>query len=169
MFSKVIVIGCPGAGKSTFSRRLKSETGLPLYYLDRLWHRPDRTTISRNEFDCGLKEILSKDKWIIDGNYLRTLEIRLQACDTVFLLDYPVKDCLFGAESRIGKAREDLPWVETKLDDEFKQWILDFPKEQLPQIYKLLQVYHAHKNIHVFHSRQEADAYLTALPVGSIL
>ena len=166
---RAIVIGSPGAGKSTFARKLRDTAHLPLYYLDMLWHKPDKTTISKEEFDAALQELLKKDRWIIDGNYLRTLEIRLQACDTVFLLDYPVKDCLFGAESRIGKAREDLPWVETKLDDEFKQWILDFPREQLPQIYKLLQVYHAHKNIHVFHSRQEADAYLTALPVGSIL
>ena len=48
MFEKIIVIGCPGAGKSTFARRLRDETGLPLYYLDLLWHRPDRTTAGRD-------------------------------------------------------------------------------------------------------------------------
>ncbi|MFG6333621.1 MAG: hypothetical protein K1W28_17735 [Lachnospiraceae bacterium] len=79
VFEKVIVIGCPGAGKSTFSRRLRSETGLPLYYLDCLWHKPDKTTIGRSEFDCGLRKILSGDKWIIDGIYTRTLTMRLPA------------------------------------------------------------------------------------------
>ena len=74
---KVIVIGCPGAGKSTFARKLRDATNLPLYYLDMLWHKEDKTNISREEFDIKLNDILKKDKWIIDGNYLRTLEMRL--------------------------------------------------------------------------------------------
>lgn len=98
-----MVIGCPGAGKSTFAKRLHEVTGLPLYYLDMLWHKPDRTNIPRDEFDARLEEIVRKDKWIIDGNYQRTLEMRLKECDTVFLLDYPLEVCLAGAQSRIGK------------------------------------------------------------------
>ena len=81
---RILVIGSPGAGKSTFSRRLREETGLPLYYLDMLWHRPDRTTVEMEVFDRELGKILEKDRWIIDGNYIRTLEMRLKACDTVF-------------------------------------------------------------------------------------
>lgn len=70
---KVIVIGCPGAGKSTFSRKLAAKTSLPLYYLDMIWHRPDRTNIGREAFILKLDEILQTDRWIIDGNYLYTL------------------------------------------------------------------------------------------------
>ena len=62
---KVIVIGCPGAGKSTFSRKLVAKTGLPLYYLDMIWHRPDRTTVTREEFDERLSEIISRDEWVL--------------------------------------------------------------------------------------------------------
>lgn len=86
---KVIVIGSPGAGKSEFARKLRNATQLPLYYLDMLWHKIDKTNFTQDEFDIELNKILGKDKWIIDGNYLRTLEIRLKECDTVFLLDYP--------------------------------------------------------------------------------
>ena len=100
---KVIVIGCAGAGKSTFARKLRDLTGLPLYYLDMLWHRPDRTTITREEFDAGLRKIIGTEKWIMDGNYGRTLEMRLKACDTVFLMDFPVEVCLEGVQSRIGR------------------------------------------------------------------
>lgn len=160
---KVIVIGSPGSGKSTFARKLRDATKLPLYYLDQLWHRPDRTNISQDEFDAGLKEILEGDQWIIDGNYQRTLEPRFKACDTVFLLDYPLEVCLSGAESRVGKKREDLPWVEPVLDEEFKQWIVDFPKDQLPQIYVLLNRYGKEKEVIIFKSRQEADDYLKKL------
>lgn len=160
---KVIVIGSPGSGKSTFARKLRDATKLPLYYLDLLWHRPDRTNLSQDEFDAGLKEILEQDRWIIDGNYQRTLEPRFKACDTVFLLDYPLEVCLSGAESRVGKKREDLPWVEPVLDEEFKQWIVDFPKDQLPQIYALLNQYGNDKEVIIFKSRQEADDYLKKL------
>lgn len=51
---KILVIGCPGSGKSTFARRLRDRTGLPLYHLDLLWHRPDKTTVSEAEFDAAL-------------------------------------------------------------------------------------------------------------------
>lgn len=159
---KVIVIGCPGAGKSTFARKLRDITNLPLYYLDMLWHKEDKTNISREEFDTKLNDILKKDKWIIDGNYLRTLEMRLKECDTVFLLDYSLEVCLNGVKSRIGKKREDMPWVETELDKEFKQFIEDFSKEQLPQVYELLDKYCENRNIIKFISRKEEEIYINS-------
>ena len=159
-FRKILIIGCPGSGKSTFARKLRDATGLPLYYLDMIWHKPDQSTISTQEFDRRLKEILMKDCWIIDGNYSRTLAVRLQHCDTVFFLDFPVELCLSGAASRIGKTREDLPWHETELDPEFRQYILDFPKENLPEIYDLLEKYGKEKDIFIFKSREESETYL---------
>lgn len=162
MFRKIIVIGSPGAGKSTFSRRLRDITGLPLYYLDMINHKPDRTTATREEFDRRLYEILRTDKWIIDGNYQRTIEARLEKCDTVFLLDFPLDICLAGATARVGTKREDMPWVEEELDEEFRQWIVDFPKEKLPEIYQMLDKY-CGKNIIIFKSRRETEEYLNKL------
>lgn len=161
---KVIVIGSPGAGKSTFARKLKEKTGLPLWYLDMIWHKPDKTNISREEFDERLQEIIRGERWIIDGNYLRTLEVRLQSCDTVFLLDYPLEICLAGAEARIGKAREDMPWMETEFDEEFRQWILDFSKDQRPVIYGLLERYRKIRRIYIFHSREESESWFSQIP-----
>ena len=161
MFQKAIIIGCPGAGKSTFARKLSDKMHLPLYYLDMLWHKPDRTTVDRNIFDEKLKEIVLKEKWIIDGNYGRTLEMRIQWCEAIFLLDFPVEECLAGAKSRIGKQRVDRPWIETQFDEEFKQWIMDFPKNELPIIYELLDRYKGEKSIYVFHSRADIEDYLS--------
>ncbi len=89
--NKVIVIGCPGSGKTTFAEKLNQSTGLPLYYLDAIWHLPDKTHISREEFDKRITEIFSLPRWIIDGNYKRTIEVRLKECDTVFLFDLPTR------------------------------------------------------------------------------
>lgn len=162
---KVLVIGCPGAGKSTFARRLRDRTGLPLYYLDRLWHKPDRTNVTREAFDRVLAEWLARPAWIIDGNYSRTLPQRLEACDTVFLLDYPLEVCLAGVENRRGAQRPDMPWVEEELDAEFLQYILDFGQAQLPAIRAMLEPYRGRRQILTFRSRAGADAWLNALAV----
>ena len=161
--SKVIVIGCPGAGKSTFARKLRDKTGLPLFYLDMLFHNPDRSTLSREAFDAGLHEILERAEWIIDGNYRRTLPLRFEACTDVFLFDLPVEQCLQNAAARVGTVREDLPWVETEFDPDFRQYILDFPTDQLPMICDLIDRYRDTRNITIFHSVQEADEWRAGL------
>ena len=158
--NRIIVIGSPGAGKSFFARKLRDMTGFPLYYLDQIYHKPDRTTVTREEFDRKLLAIMQTDNWIIDGNYQRTLPIRFEACTDVFFLDYPQEQCLEGAASRIGTRREDLPWIEEEFDPEFRQYILEFPRDQLPRIYELVEQYLDIKRITIFHSREEANEWI---------
>ena len=163
---KVIILGSPGAGKTTFARRLRDLSGLPLHYLDQIWHKPDRTTVSRPEFDSALGQILTQDEWIIDGNYNRTMERRMAACDTVFLLDYPVDICLAGAAARVGQMREEMPWTDTVLREDLAQYICDFPATQLPRVYELVAQYGEGRKIVIFHSRDEADTWLQLYEAG---
>ncbi len=156
---KIIVIGCPGAGKSTFARALAERTGISLFHLDMIWHRADKTNVSREEFDEKLGELMKNESFIIDGNYMRTLERRIATADTVFFLDYKTEICLEGAKSRIGKKREDMPWTETELDPEFRAWIEDFARDQRPKIYGLLEKY-ADREIHIFYDRPETERFL---------
>jgi len=160
---KAIVIGCSGAGKSNFSRKLRDITGLPLFYLDMIWHKSDKTTVSKEYFDLRLNDILKNESWILDGNYGRTLELRLKECDTVFLFDLPVDTCIEGVNSRRGKPREDMPWIEEETDEEFMKWISDFSVTHTPEIYRLLEKYGKDKNIFIFKSREEADGFLETL------
>ena len=158
--NKIIVIGCPGSGKSTFSKQLKEKLNLPLYHLDLIWNKEDKTTIKREEFDNKLKEIFKNDNWIIDGNYQRTLETRIKEADTIFLLDYSLDTCLRGASSRVGIKRDDMPWIEETLNEKFKQKILDFSKNKLPEIYNLLDKYKENRNIIIFKTREDSKEYL---------
>ena len=160
--NKAIIIGCPGSGKSTFSRALHEKTKLPLYHLDMLYWNSDRTTVSKEIFRERLQNVLVLNKWIIDGNYGSTIEMRLKECDTVFFLDYPLEVCIDGVRQRKGTVRTDMPWVETEDDEEFLQFIRDFEKRSRPKIIELLNEY-KDKNIVVFKSREDADGYLKNL------
>ena len=157
---KIIVIGCPGSGKTTFAEKLRDKMDIPLFYLDAIWHKPDRTHISREEFDVRLDEILKLESWIIDGNYSRTVERRIEACDTVFLFDLPTEVCLEGATLRLGKGRYDIPWIDTALDPKLKEEIENFTVKNLPIIYDLLEKYKDGRNVVIFKDRAETERYL---------
>ena len=156
---RAVVIGCPGGGKSTFARALAKKTGLPLYYLDMMYWNADKTTVERGLFLARLAETLEKERWIIDGNYISTMDMRLEKCDTVFFLDYSREVCLGGVEARMGKQRPDMPWVETEWDDEFRRIIEDFTEKSRPKILALLEK-HSGKEIHIFSTHEESEEYL---------
>ena len=157
---RAIVIGCPGSGKTTFAEGLHRVSGLPLYHLDAIWHKPDRTHITREEFDARLGEILAKDAFIIDGHYSRTVERRIAAADTVFLFDLPTEVCLSGAIARLGQKRPDMPFCDTVLDERLKTEIEEFREGCLPTLYTLLHTYREGREIVIFKTREEADRFL---------
>ena len=156
--NKIIVLGPSGAGKSEFSRKLNKILNIPIYHLDNIFWKEDKTHIDRDLFDLRLNEIINKDKWIIDGDYSRTYEIRFKNADTIFFLDYPLDVCLEGAKSRIGKKREDLPWVEDEFDKDFEEWIINWYKDVKPVILSMIEKY-KDKKIIIFKSREEATDF----------
>ena len=159
---KVIVIGCCGSGKSTFSRHLHACTRIPLFHLDQLNWNADKTTIEKTVFLKRVREVTQKDTWIIDGNYGSSMEMRMQACDTVFFLDYPVDICIQGIYDRVGKVRTDMPWVEDEVDEDLIKFVKNYEKEDRPEVLNLLSKYKG-KDIRIFHTRKEASAYLESL------
>ena len=159
---KVLVIGCPGSGKSTFSRSLHAATGLPLCHLDLLYWNADKTTVPPDAFRARLEQVLQQEQWIIDGHYAATLPMRLARCDTVFWLDLPLEKCLSGIEARRFRPRPDLPWIETEADGDFAAYVRDCHAALQRTIPPLLQSF-PHIALHVFRSHEEATTYLAAL------
>lgn len=162
---KIIVIGCPGSGKSTFSRALQKITGLPLIHLDMLYWNSDGTTVpEKTVFLERLHRAMSGESWIIDGNYASTMQLRMAACDTIIFLDLSTELCLKGIRARKGKPRPDMPWQGSAEDDdeEFVTFIKDYATQSRPKVLELLDA-HSDKTIHVFQSHQEADAFLQSI------
>jgi len=160
---KVIIIGCPGSGKSTFGRKLMSISGLTLHHLDMMYWNADRTTVPKEVFTENLQKILENQEWIIDGNYTSTMEMRIKECDTVFFLDYPTRVCIDGIKSRKGQVRSDMPWVEDDNEDQdFINFVLGYNTKTRPVVLELLKKYSL-KNIIVFSSREESEEFLLGL------
>lgn len=156
---KIIVIGCPGSGKSTFSRALHRKTGIPLFHLDMMYWNADKKTVEKSVFLERLSAVLEHEEWIIDGNYASTMEQRMAASDTVIFLDYPLDICLEGIRERRGKSRSDMPWIETEEDTELVEFIKNYNGQQRAQVLELLKKY-GNKKIILFTSREEANAFL---------
>ena len=161
---KIIVIGCPGSGKSTFSKSLHNLTGIPLHHLDMMFWNEDKTTVEKPVFLERLLKVIQNSEWIIDGNYGATMDLRMQACDTIVFLDYPLEVCLNGIKERRGKPRTDMPWIENEgeEDAEFIEFIKNYNLESRPKVMKLLNKY-SYKDIYVFTNRDEADEFLNQL------
>ena len=159
---KIIVIGSPGAGKSTFSTRLGKLLHIPVTHMDLLYWNRDVTNVSREVLIERAENAMKASRWILDGNYLATMEQRLMPCDTVFFLDYSVEQCLAGVRERRGQLRSDIPWVETEEDPEFMDQIRNFPHRERPRIEELLASV-PDKNVIRFRTRQESEAWLQSI------
>ncbi len=128
---RVLVIGSPGAGKSTLSHQLTERTGLPLYHMDKLHWLPGWVERDRAEALVQVEQVLAQDRWIIDGNYGSTLPVRIKRADTVIWLDYPTWLCLWRVLKRWwqyrGRARPDMTEGCTEnLNLEFLLYVLQF-------------------------------------------
>ncbi len=159
---RIMVVGPSGAGKSYFSKLLSEKLNISLYHLDNIFWNEDKTHISREEFDIRLNKIVNEDSWIIDGDYSRTYDVRMNACDTIIFLDYPLEFCLKSVEDRIGKKRDDIPWIEDEFDPEFRKWIINWYKDTHPYLMDLLDKY-KNKNIIIFKNRDESKKFLNNL------
>jgi len=164
---RVVILGCSGSGKSTLARALGEKTGLPVVHGDKLFWHSGWVESTKAEIDAKLLAAANGDKWIIDGNYMRTLPGRLERCDTVIYLDLPRWVCLFSVFKRfitsVGTVRPDMgEGCPEKIDWEFLTWIWNFNKTKRQRIYDMLSQYPS-KDIRIFKSRKEVKVFLENL------
>lgn len=164
--NRILIIGCPGSGKTTLSKILAEKRKLPLVHLDKIFWNSGWQQKSQEEFDAELAEILDTDCWIIDGNYSRTLPERLEKADMVIHLDYPTRVCIWRVLKRVmtnyGKTRSDMGEnCPERFDIEFLKYVWGFRKHYLPKMQSCLR--ESDIKVITIRTEKERKAFLKSL------
>jgi adenylate kinase family enzyme len=163
---KILVIGSGGAGKSVFATRLGEVLQIEVLHLDKFYWRPGWTEMPKPEWRETVEQLLQRDAWIMDGNYSGTLDLRLEACDTVIFLDMSRAVCLWRVLKRGLKYRNDsrpdmAEGCHEKIDPEFISWVWNYSKRSRPKIVELLKSNSNKKKIIWLRSHSDVERFLT--------
>lgn len=166
--NKIMIIGSGGAGKSTLARKLGEKLNIEVFHLDSLLWRPNWEMVSREEQREIQNDLIKKEQWIIDGNYGGTMDVRLEAADTIIFMDFPRVICLYRAVKRYfqyrGKSRPDMvEGNDERLDWNFLKWIWNYPRDKRPGILKTLEWLALQKQVVILHSPKEVENFLSEL------
>ena len=140
---RVVILGCSGAGKSTFARALGARLGLPVVHLDALFWQPGWKEPENEAFRAAVASAIAGDTWITDGNYVgRTFDLRLPRADTVIVIDQPRWLCVFRILWRwltsFGRVRADLATgCPETLDRTLLLWAWNFRRQTQPRILEM--------------------------------
>ncbi|RWS44791.1 DNA topology modulation protein [Bacillus mycoides] len=162
---KIILIGSGGSGKSTLARLLGNKLKIQVYHLDALFWKPNWEGVPREEQRTVQNDLIKEEKWIIDGNYGGTMDIRINAADTIIFLDIHRTICVYRAFKRIvqyrNKTRPDMgTGCEERFDLQFFKWIWEYPKSKRPAIITRLDQLKKHKRVIILKTPSEVQRFL---------
>ena len=166
---RVLVIGSGGTGKTTVAQRLARRTGLPLIHLDLFYWRPGWQPTPSEEWREAVRRLVAGERWIIDGNYGGTLDLRLAACDTVVFLDLPRVLCLWRVLVRqlryVGRVRPELPsGCRERLSWAFLVWIWTYPLRRRGSILTRLHALDKGKRVVILRTAREIEDFIAGGP-----
>ena len=162
---RILITGCCGAGKSTFSKKLQSILKLELIHLDQYYHKPNWEEPKKSEWEKTVHTLVEKPSWIMDGNFSETMDVRIKSADTIIYLDYPTLKCFWRVIIRIftyhGVVRSDMAaGCKEQFDLEFLNFVLTFNSKNRKDIFKKLDSAKENKKVYIFKSDKEAELFL---------
>jgi adenylate kinase family enzyme len=167
-FQRALVIGCSGAGKSSFARRLGERTGLPVIHIDRLFWQPGWVRTADDTYIERLSAVVAQERWIIDGNNSSTFDLRMPRADAVFWLDRSRALCiarvLWRVASSYGNVRADMAaGCPERFDWEFLSWIWGFHAKYYPGMRTAIERYGLRDRTVVLVSDAAAGSFLEGI------
>jgi adenylate kinase family enzyme len=163
----ITIIGSSGAGKSTLAKRLSQKLDLRVIHLDSLYWQPGWIPRLTADWIDLQRELLQRDRWIVDGNYLSTMDLRLEAADTIIFLDFKRSLCLWRVVKRYlkyrGRTRSDMGSdCPERLTLDFLQWVWNFQGRSRPKILAKLEAHQQSKakEIFILQNPKQVSAFL---------
>ena len=165
---RILVTGCCGAGKSTFSKKLKSILNLEVIHLDQYYHKPNWEEPEKDEWERTVYSLVQKPSWIMDGNFSDTMDLRIKNADTIIYLDYPTLKCFWRVIIRIfkhhGVVRSDMAkGCKEQFDLEFLHFVLTFNSKNRKRFIQKLNLIKEEKKVLVFKTDKQADKFLAQI------
>lgn len=161
---RIIVIGAPGSGKTFLSERLAPYFDGPVIHIDQILWEDDKISLSDEELQRKLDAIIKKQKWLIDGTYLRILPERISRASLIIYLDLPNEECIRGINER----RKKTNIVHGCEDYEgFINYVRKYDITSKPQIEKLISIY-SETDIIRFSSRKQVNTFISEISCGSL-
>jgi adenylate kinase family enzyme len=166
---RILVMGSPGSGKSTFARQLSAATGIPMVSIDALFWKPGWVEPDRTKFRERLADTVRQPRWIMDGNYpSHLLELRRDLSDTVIWFDLPRSICILGVLKRTaksyGRVRPEMAeGCPERIDIEFFRYVWTFRERQRPKLLGCFEGLRPDQSLIRFTDRRQADRYRSAL------
>jgi len=156
---RVLVVGSPGAGKTSFAVEVAGGLELPLNHLDFEYWRPGWEPTPADEWRARVDELISREAWVMDGNYGATLETRLARADAAAFLDVPRLTCIRNVLLRMvrnrGRPGPGLPpGCPERFDPAFLLWVWDYERRSRLRVLDLL----AGSGLPVVHLRNRCEA-----------
>lgn len=160
---KIIILGSCGAGKSSLAKKLGGALNIEVIHLDQHYWKPNWERSNRPEFRKKVRKLVQGDKWIMDGNYRNTLDIRLPAVDTVIFLNLSRFVCLYRIiKRRLKKDRADvISGCGERVTWELLKWILfTFPQENKKEILEKLEKVKGYKKVFILKNNKDVNDFL---------
>ena len=164
---RITICGNSGSGKSTFSEKLATVSGLPVYHIDLLQFQPGWRKTPAEEFAKVHNEWLAKPNWIIEGvGDWHPLKKRFEASDTIIYFDFPVEYCLQNAQERLEKDKiSPNPYIPANSPyaakaDKQEEVIQFFQKEWRPKILVLMESLREGRNLFVLTEPEALNNFL---------
>lgn len=166
-YKRILILGSIGSGKTTLAHHISRMTNIKEVNLDKEYWLPNWTRPDMGDFIEKLQEIVKEDEWIIEGNYIESLDVRLERADLILVLDIDLKTCERGIFFRtlkgLFKKRKDL---NDGCRDSFKngykellEWARLFKKEYYPAL--LNKCFDKSKaDLIIFKTRKAAHNYI---------
>lgn len=169
---RVAIVGCGGSGKSYVARELGRLLDLPVVHMDAVYFDDQWNPLPVDRFEAAQRELVAAPRWVIDGNYNSTVQVRLEAADTVVFMDLPTRVCLWGILSRQlrhGQGQNDRDGVYNRITPDVLRYVLCYRRRVRPGILAKIDQHASGARLIVLTSRRQTRRLLRQVASGAVL